>query len=111
MCHPQVIRSRKQVRHNGGDTLISQDHRAGLRALPLKVMECEKARLLARDWRCNGEELRRSSARYKLCNNEPMKSLKSFDVYGYVWRHLSGAGMMGHSTLACPVMGRRSGNR
>ena len=40
-----------------------------------------------------------------------MKSLKSFDLYGYVWRHLSSAGMMGHSTLACPVMGRRSGNR
>src|SRR5215831_6416578 len=41
MCHPQVIRSRQWMRHNGGDTLKSQDHRAGLRALPLKVMECE----------------------------------------------------------------------
>src|SRR5262249_21559613 len=29
------------MRHNGGNTLQSQDHHEGLRALPLKAMECE----------------------------------------------------------------------
>jgi hypothetical protein len=28
------------MRHDGGDPLKSQDHHAGLRALPLKAMEC-----------------------------------------------------------------------
>src|SRR5262249_49120388 len=39
---PQVIRSRQMMRHDGGDPLKSQDHHAGLRALPLKAMECGK---------------------------------------------------------------------
>jgi hypothetical protein len=30
------------MRHDGGDPLKSQDHHAGLRALPLKAMECDK---------------------------------------------------------------------
>src|SRR5712691_8521934 len=38
--HPSVIRSRKLRRHNGGNPLKYQDHRVGLRALPLKSMEC-----------------------------------------------------------------------
>ena len=29
------------MRHNGGDTLKSQDYHAGLRVLPLKAMECD----------------------------------------------------------------------
>jgi hypothetical protein len=29
------------MRHDGGDTLKSQDYHAGLRVLPLKAMECE----------------------------------------------------------------------
>ena|SRR5215510_2822224 len=37
---PQVIRSRERMRHDGGDTLKSQDYHAGLRVLPLKAMEC-----------------------------------------------------------------------
>ena len=41
MCHPQVIRSRKLMRHDGGNTLKSQDNREGLRALPLNPMECD----------------------------------------------------------------------
>src|SRR5215813_9768708 len=41
MCHPQVIRSRQWMRHDGGNTLQYQAHREGLRALPLKAMECE----------------------------------------------------------------------
>ena len=28
------------MRHDGGNTLKSQDHREGLRALPLNAMEC-----------------------------------------------------------------------
>src|SRR5215831_15090520 len=44
MCHPQVIRSRQWMRHDGGNTLQYQDHREGLRTLPLKAMECEKLR-------------------------------------------------------------------
>ena len=40
MCHPQVIRSRQLMRHDGGNTLKSQDHREGLRTLPLNPMEC-----------------------------------------------------------------------
>src|SRR5437660_8933008 len=40
MCHPQVIRSRQLMRHNGGNMLKYQDHREGLRTLPLKSMEC-----------------------------------------------------------------------
>ena len=34
--------SSDDVRHDGGDPLKSQDHHAGLRALPLKAMECGK---------------------------------------------------------------------
>src|SRR2546427_4910755 len=40
MCHPQVIKSRQWMRHDGGNTLQYQDPYEGLRALPLKVMEC-----------------------------------------------------------------------
>src|SRR5207247_7994419 len=40
MCHPQVIKSRQWMRHDGGNTLQYQDHCEGLRALPLKAMEC-----------------------------------------------------------------------
>src|SRR6266446_5600560 len=40
MCHPSVIRSRKLMRHNGSNTLKSQDNREGRRALPLNSMEC-----------------------------------------------------------------------
>jgi len=32
------------MRHDRGDPLKSQDHHAGLRALPLKAMECDKFR-------------------------------------------------------------------
>src|SRR5712691_6692876 len=35
MCHPSVIRCRKLMRHDGGNTLRSQDYREELRALPL----------------------------------------------------------------------------
>jgi hypothetical protein len=41
MCHPQVIRSRNLMRHDGGNRLKSQDHREGPGALPLNSMECE----------------------------------------------------------------------
>jgi hypothetical protein len=41
MCHPQVIRSRQRMRHDGGNAGKSQDHREGLRPLPLKSMECD----------------------------------------------------------------------
>src|SRR5262247_2513342 len=41
MCHPQIIRSRQWMRHDGGNTLQYQDHREGLRTLPLKAMECD----------------------------------------------------------------------
>src|SRR5215813_13958655 len=44
MCHPQVIRSRQRIRHDGGNAWKSQDHREGLRPLPLKSMECENIR-------------------------------------------------------------------
>jgi hypothetical protein len=37
---PQVSRSHQMMRYDGGDPLKSQDHHAGLRALPLKAMEC-----------------------------------------------------------------------
>src|SRR5215471_4539170 len=40
MCHPQVIRSRKLMRHDGGNTLKYQDNRERLRTLPLNPMEC-----------------------------------------------------------------------
>ena len=39
---PQVIVSHQMMRHDGGDTMKSQAHHAGLRALPLKAMECGK---------------------------------------------------------------------
>src|SRR2546427_4447683 len=48
MCHPQVIKSRQWMRHDGGNTLQYQDPYEGLRALPLKVMECEFCCSLAR---------------------------------------------------------------
>src|SRR5262245_1616158 len=44
MCPPSVIRCCTLMRHNGGNTLKSQDHHEGLRALPLKAMECDKNR-------------------------------------------------------------------
>jgi hypothetical protein len=40
MCHPQVIRSRQRMRHDGGHTMPYQGNCEGLRALPLKSMEC-----------------------------------------------------------------------
>jgi hypothetical protein len=40
MCHPQVIESRTLMRHDEGNTWKSQDNHEGLRALPLKSMEC-----------------------------------------------------------------------
>src|SRR5262245_23939073 len=40
MCPPQVIRSRQRMRHDGGNTLRSQDNRAELKALPRNTMEC-----------------------------------------------------------------------
>src|SRR5215471_12511898 len=40
MCPPSGIRGCTLMRHNGGNTLQSQDHHEGLRALPLKAMEC-----------------------------------------------------------------------
>src|SRR4029453_6937540 len=40
MCPPSVIRCCTLMRHNGGNTLKSQDRHEGLRALPLKAMEC-----------------------------------------------------------------------
>src|SRR4029453_17062639 len=39
MGPPSVIRCCTLRRHNGGNTLKSQDHHEGLRALPLKAME------------------------------------------------------------------------
>src|SRR4029453_14271007 len=44
MCPPSVIRCCTLMRHNGGNTLKSQDRHEGLRALPLKAMECERYR-------------------------------------------------------------------
>src|SRR5712691_6471652 len=40
MCHPQVIRSLKLRRHDGGNALKSQDNCEELRALPLNWVEC-----------------------------------------------------------------------
>src|SRR6516225_9822194 len=40
MCHPQVIKSRQWMRHDGGNTLQYQGSYEGLKALPLKAMEC-----------------------------------------------------------------------
>src|SRR5215471_15954595 len=42
MCHPQVIKSRQWRRHDGGNTLQYQGPYEGLKALPLKAMECDK---------------------------------------------------------------------
>jgi hypothetical protein len=39
-CHPSIIRSRKRMRHDGGNALKSQDHHEGLRTLPLNPGEC-----------------------------------------------------------------------
>src|SRR5438445_6631218 len=44
MCHPSVVRSRQLMGHDEGNTLNSQDHREGFRALPLKTMECGNCR-------------------------------------------------------------------
>src|SRR5262249_62185649 len=43
MCHPSVIRCRKLMRHDEGNTLRSQDHREELRALPRNRVECGMA--------------------------------------------------------------------
>ena len=43
MCHPQVIKSRQRMRHDGGHTLQSQGRCEGLRALPLNSMECDRS--------------------------------------------------------------------
>src|SRR5713101_3720167 len=40
MCYPSVIRSRKLMGHDEGNTLKSQDNHEGLRALPLNSVEC-----------------------------------------------------------------------
>jgi hypothetical protein len=40
-CHPSVLRSRQLMRHDGGNTLKSQDNHEGLRTLPLNPMECD----------------------------------------------------------------------
>src|SRR5262245_13122090 len=39
--HLQVIRFCQRMRHDEGHTLRSQDHREGLRALPLNRVECD----------------------------------------------------------------------
>ena len=42
MCRPSIIRCRKVRRHDGGNTLQSQDeNHEELRALPLNQVECE----------------------------------------------------------------------
>jgi hypothetical protein len=41
ICYPQLIRSQKLMRHNGGNTLKSQDHREGFRTLLRNPMKCE----------------------------------------------------------------------
>src|SRR5262245_18895509 len=43
MCHPSVIRSRQLMRHDGGNTLKSQDNHEWLRTLPRNPMECGSA--------------------------------------------------------------------
>src|SRR5262252_7766864 len=43
------------MRHDGGDPLKSQDHHAGLRALPLKAMECGITQVEKRAVRESGE--------------------------------------------------------
>jgi len=43
---PQVVRFRQRRRHDGGNTLRSQDHREELKALPRNRMECEKSLIL-----------------------------------------------------------------
>src|SRR5712691_44962 len=40
MCYPSVIRSRRLMEHDEGNTLKSQDNHEGLRALPLNSVEC-----------------------------------------------------------------------
>jgi hypothetical protein len=40
MCYLPIIRSQKLVRHDGGNTLNSQDYREGFRTLPRNPMEC-----------------------------------------------------------------------
>jgi hypothetical protein len=36
MCHPQVIKSRQLMKHDGGNTLKYQDNCEGLRISPLR---------------------------------------------------------------------------
>ena len=48
MGHPHSIRSRQRMQYGEGNTLKSQDNRAGLRALPLQSMECGKVNLRRR---------------------------------------------------------------
>src|SRR5215813_6305594 len=45
MGPPQVIRSRQRMKHDGGNTLRSQDNRAEFKALPRNAMECALFRL------------------------------------------------------------------
>jgi hypothetical protein len=42
MCHPHVLRSLELRRHNGRNTLKSQDNRGGLGTLPRNPGECGK---------------------------------------------------------------------
>src|SRR5205809_5462927 len=59
MCHPQVIRSRQLIRHDGGNALKSQDHRdvlpgmnagASLSAVPSPIEGSGTAWVLFGSW-------------------------------------------------------------
>src|SRR5712691_3649288 len=70
MCHPQVIRSRKLMRHNGGNTLKYQDNCEGLKTLPLNPMECGKCSgANAGRISCCKPASRLSTANWALCSN------------------------------------------
>ena len=43
-CHPSVLRCRKLMRYDGGNTVQSQDSCTELRALPLHRVECGNKR-------------------------------------------------------------------
>ena len=40
MSHPQVLKSRKLMKDDEGNTLKSYDNHEGLKTLPLNAMEC-----------------------------------------------------------------------
>ena len=63
------------MRHNGGNTLKSQDHHEGLRALPLKAMECDyfqwiRKRILGAKWRDLKEKQLKLAQAALHCSNE-----------------------------------------